>query len=135
MSEKRINFKTLQSLVRSVNKDCKASPEDEKLQEKRRALLELRRALNGEEGVANEEELFAYAAILSEAKRELSKKLEAFGLENYALQNLQLADDMDVVVLEVTVVEPEEETVAEEPAEVNGNIIPNEKTEVNGNKG
>ena len=106
MSKAEITFKDLQDLVRKINSDCKQFPEDEKLQEKRRALLEVRRAINGKVGITPEK-LLAYIAILSEAKRDVAKKLEELGLDIYSLQNLQLADDMDEVVLEISTIEEE----------------------------
>lgn len=102
--ETKITFKHLQGLVRDINKECKENPEDEKLQEKRRALLELRRNLNGDTGI-EKDQLEAYVKILSEAKREVAKKLEELKLDEYSLQNLQLADDLDEIVIEVSTVE------------------------------
>lgn len=109
MSKKtKITFDSLQTLVKEINTKCKKSPEDEKLQERRRALIALRRNINGEEGVTPEE-LLSYAEILSEAERTISKKLEELKLDKYALQHLQLADDIDEIVLEIVTIEEEDD--------------------------
>ena len=118
--ETNITFNHLQGLIRNVNKQCKENPEDEKLQERRRALLELRRNLNGDNGVSKDK-IVAYTKILSDGKREIAKKLEELELDEYSLQNLQLADDLDVVVLEVQTVELEPVAEIAETPEIDGN--------------
>jgi len=106
----QITFKSLKPLVDAYNTKCKAEPENNRYQELRRALLALRRAINGEEGVTDEE-LVSIAEILSEAERNIAEKFVGIGMETRALQRTQLADDIDEVVLEVVTVE---ETPADE---------------------
>lgn len=103
---KKITFKSLDPLVKDYNVKCKENTADEKQQGLRRALLTLRRAINGNEGVTNDE-LTKLAQILSEAERGVAKKLEDIKMDNRALQRLQLADDIDEVVLEIITFETE----------------------------
>ena len=100
----KITFKSLKPLVDAYNEKCKSDDKDERSQELRRALLAIRRAINGPDGVTPDQ-LLALTEILSEAERNISAKLEELTLENYALQRLQLADDIDTVVLEIVTVE------------------------------
>lgn len=116
---KRITVKSLKGLVETYNEACKQDKSDERPQEKRRALLAIRRAINGDDGVSDDQ-LVELAQILSDAERNIAEKLTAMKLEMHAMQRLQLADDIDEIVLEIVTVE--EEPVEETTKEVNGNI-------------
>lgn len=113
-NETKITFKSLKPLVDLYNERCKADDGDIRSQELRRGLLSIRRAINGPDGVT-QDELLAISEILSEAERIISAKFEELKLETYALQRLQLAEDIEEIVLEIV-------TVEDEP-EVNGNVI------------
>ena len=102
----QITFKSLQTLVAAYNEECKTKKDDERPQEKRRALLEVRRAINGDEPVTGEQ-LVQIGGIIAKAKRQMAEEYEAIEMDEKALQAIQLADDVEEIVLEITTIEEE----------------------------
>ena len=116
-----VSFDSLKADVRGytiVIKECeiklKLDPENQEIieelqgyKERLRALGALRRAINKEPGVG-EEKMMQIAEILAKSERELAKEFEKLGFKDRAKEREVLADDIEVVVLDILVA-PEEE--------------------------
>ena len=106
MSEKvnQISPQAFKNLIATYNEACKSNPEDEEAQQKRRAILAIRRILHGDEDIS-EDQLLDLADVMTEAYKLLSAKLEEMGFTEYAKQQLTLGEDVSSVVLEIEPIE------------------------------
>ena len=102
--EAKHNFKSFDADIKIANKAVNDDPKNESLQDRRRGFLALRRGVFGDEKVTDDQ-LVEIAKVLSEAERTKAAMYEKLEMENRAVGSLQLADDIDVIVLEVVTTE------------------------------
>lgn len=109
-------------VIKELETHLKENPDDEEKKEelqghkeRLRALLTIRRAINGEAEVS-EELLKKIVKVLAANERDLAVKFEELGLGDRAIERETLAEDIEVVVLAITTVE-EAEAEKETPAE------------------
>ena len=100
----KVTAETLKNSIAICNKACNDDKESEEAQQKRRAILAVRRILHGEVDI-NEDQLLDLADAMTEAYTLISDKLEEMGFEEYAEQQRTLGEDVGVVVLAIETVE------------------------------
>jgi hypothetical protein len=103
---KEITFETLNELLNEYNELCK-DQENTRAIEKRRAVSKIRRKFVGNQTLSNEQ-LIHLGEILSKAEHLIAEECEKAGFENIAMNSLQMAEDIEEVVLEIVTVEEEE---------------------------